>query len=196
MTVTKELVHVPRVPDVQDEAEPVQVTEADKAWMAGVIDLKGSVLRKNNQTRRTAQLVLYVRVKDERIALRLSAMTGTAPERHSKPMAEAFMRRGCAEHCEAPHVHVNDTSPYPWQMPPTTQWAVTGIAAAVVLANIAPYMCTYEDYAPVVAEIISNFAATGQGSGAVRKTLSRLSGRGWQVPPAVTVRLAWDEREG
>lgn len=175
---------VPRDADVQ-----VPVSMTDMAWMAGVIDLKGTMLRKRNQSRRTTQFVLYVQTKNERIAARLSALTGTAPESHTPPTAEMFLRRNCAEHCVTPHVHVND-GPYPWQMPRTTRWALTGIAAAVVLANLAPFMSTCGDYAADVAEIVRDFAAEGQGSGAVRKTLARLSALGWQIPPAVTARLA------
>lgn len=169
---------------------PLPVTAADMAWMAGVIDVKGTLLRKNNKTRRTPQVVLYLNIKDRRIARRLSALTGTAPEEHTRSqLPEGFLRRNCAEHCVTPHVHVGDEG-YPWQMPVTTRWAITGIAAAVVLANLAPFMNTYGDYAGDVAGIIGSFAAEGQGSGAVRKTLLRLSSLGWQIPAAVTVRLA------
>jgi hypothetical protein len=170
--------------------EPMPVTAADMAWMAGIIDVKGAVIRKNNKTRRTPQVVLYVQTKEERIARRLSALTGTAPEPHDrKPPPEEFLRRNCVEHCTTPHIHVGDGE-YPWQMPATTRWALTGIAAAVVLMNLAPYMSTYADYAADVAGIISSFATEGQGVGAVRKALLRLNSLGWQIPPAVTVRLA------
>jgi hypothetical protein len=183
---TKDLVHVPRSPVVPEP--PIQVTASDMAWMAGVVDLKAAMLRKNNQTRKTTQFVLYVQTKNERIAQRLSALTGISPEPHTKAVSEAFIRRGCAEHCITPHVHVND--PYPWRMPPTTRWALTGVAAAVVLANLAPFMTTYDDYAGDVREIVRDFAADGQGSGAVHKALSRLSALGWQIPPSVLIRLA------
>lgn len=186
---TVDLVRVPRRPvAVQEPEPPIPVTVADMAWMAGVIDLKAAMVRKSNKTRKTPQFVLYVQTKNERIAQRLSALTGTAPEPHTRALAEGFARRGCVEHCVTPHVHVND--PYPWNMPKTTRWALTGIAAAVVLANLAPFMTTYDDYAGDVAEIVRDFAADGHGSGAVRKALARLSSLGWQIPPAVTVRLA------
>lgn len=174
---------------------PLPVTVADMAWMAGIIDVKGSVIRKKNKTRRTPQVVLYIQEKDERIARRLSGMTGTAPEPRAAVSTERFLRRGCAEHCLVPHVHVGDPE-HPWQMPKSTRWALTGIAAAVVLANLAPFMITYDDYAGDVAGIVGNFAADGQGSGAVRRTLLRLSALGWQIPPVVRVKLAdgWDQQ--
>ena len=186
--MTSELLHVPRSITVQGEEIPVPVSLADMAWMAGILDLKGVMIRKNNQTRKTPQYVLYVQTKVRRVAERLSALSGTAPEEHASPAPGAFMRRNCAEHCVTPHVHVNE--PYPWNMPLTTRWALTGIAAAVVLTNLAPFMSTYKDYADDVAVITRDFAAGGQGSGAVRKTIARLSALGWQIPAEVTVKLA------
>jgi hypothetical protein len=169
---------------------PLPVTPADMAWMAGVLDVKATMIRKTNQTRRTPQFVLYVQAKDARIAGRLSAMTGTAPEPHNRtPPPEAFMRRNCTEHCPGPHVHV-DEDEHPWRMPETTRWGLTGIAAAVVLMNLAPLMTTYADYAGDVAVITGNFVAAGPGSGAVLKTLRRLSALGWPVPAAVSARIA------
>lgn len=168
---------------------PVQVSVADMAWMAGIIDAKGAVVRKNNKTRRTPQVVLYVQAKDARIARFLSELTGTAPEPREARGPDTFVRRGCAEHCLVPHVHVGDAE-YPWQMPETTRWSLTGIAAAVVLVNLAPFMCTYADYAADVAEVLGSFAADGRGSGAVRRTVLRLSELGWQIPAVVTARLA------
>lgn len=167
-------------------ALPRRLSDADMAWMAGVIDAKGSVVRKRNKSRVTPQVVLYVNAKDGRIARRLSQLTGTAPEPHARPAPGEFLRRGCAVHCEAPHVHVGE---YPWQMPPTTRWAVTGTAAAVVLANLEPFMVTYRDYAADVDEVLGTFAAAGHGSGAVRSTLARLVSLGWQLPPEVTARV-------
>lgn len=175
--------------EMAEEAQ-LPVSAGDMAWMAGVIDVKGNLLRKRNKSRATPQVVLYAQVKDPRIARRLSALTGTAPEAHTRtPPPEAFLRRSCTEHCPAPHVHVDDGE-FPWRMPDTTRWAITGIAAAVVLVNLAPFMGTYSDYVDDVAGIIRTFTPTGQGSGAVHKTLRRLSALGWQIPAAVTVRLA------
>lgn len=169
------------------EAAPAPVkrlTEADKAWMAAVIDLKGMVIRKHNKMRKTPQLVLYVGTKDARIAARLSALTGTSPEAHEQKGLEEFLRRGCVEHCKDAHVHMHK------QMPLITRWSVTGVAAAMVLANLAPYMSTYPDYAGVVAEILVNFAAKGQGSGATRSAILRLEQLGWRIPMGISRRMA------
>jgi hypothetical protein len=167
-----------------------KVTETDKAWMAAVIDLKGAVIRKNNKMRATQQVVLYVSAKNPRIAARMSALTGTAPEEHPSPGPSEFIRRSCSAHCPAPHVHVGDEGGYPWRLPTTTRWTLTGIAAAVVLGNLSPYMSTYDQYAGDVAQILATFAARGQGSGMTRVAVARLTELGWKVPTLVKRKMA------
>ncbi len=168
------------------------VTETDKAWMAAVIDVKGAVIRKSNKMRATPQVVLYVAAKNPRIAARLSALTGTAPEEHPSPGPSEFIRRSCSEHCPAPHVHVGDDG-HPWRMPATTRWTLTGIAAAVVLGNLSPYMSTYDEYAGDVAQILATFAARGQGSGMTRVAVTRLAELGWKVPSLVRRKMEGKE---
>jgi hypothetical protein len=164
------------------------ITEADKAWMAAVVDVKGAVARKVSRSRRTPQVVLTVRVKDARIARRLGALTGVTPEVRESPKVSEFLRRGCAEHCAEAHIHIG--SVYPWRMPEVTHWTLTGAAAAVVLSNLAPHMCTYGDYQADVAAITENLVTTGRGSGMVRASVERLRELGWAVPPALEVRVA------
>lgn len=184
-----EKITIPRWHPTPPPAEHVVTTEA-MAWMAGVIDLKGSVVRKNNKMRKTPQIVLYVQTKNAPVAVRLSELTGTSPEQHPAPKAENFLRRGCAVHCPEAHVHVPDE--YPWQMPQMTRWSLTGVAAAVVLHNLAPYMSTYATYAGDVKEIFGSFAGAGQGYGAVRATLRRLAALGWVIPAEIRVRIAME----
>jgi hypothetical protein len=50
-------------------------------------------------------------------------------------------------------------------------------------------MSTYDQYAGDVSEILATFAATGQGSGAVRATVTRLANRGWKIPLSVRRRM-------
>lgn len=196
MTST-ELAVIPASPAELRARVPVvtRVAKTDMAWMAGVIDLRGAVIRKSNRSRRTPQLVLYCAVKEERVALRLSSLTGTSPEQRESPSAEAFTRRGCTEHCPEPHVHVHEDGPYPWSMPLVTRWSLTGVAAAVVLLNLAPYMTTFGDYAGHVAEMVVNFAARGQGSGASRAAVARLERLGWKIPPQVASRMKNDRED-
>jgi hypothetical protein len=162
-----------------------KIDKAELGWMAAVIDMKGHVIHKNNQTRRTSQLVLMVDIKDARVAQRLAAFTGSRAEVKPRvPPSEAFLRRGCASHCPEAHIHVDETSA--WQMPEITRWSVTGAAMAVVLLNLAPYMSTFSEYIDDVDEATANMAVSGRGSGAVRAAVKRLAGLGWRIPKEVS----------
>jgi hypothetical protein len=162
----------------------MSINKAELGWMAAVIDMKGHLVRKNNQTRRTSQFVLMVDTKDPRIAQRLAASTASKAEaKEHIPSGEAFTRRGCATHCPDAHIHIDESG---WQMPGITRWAITGAAMVVVLLNLAPYMSTYEEYADDVEEALSAMAVSGRGSGAVKAAVRRLSGLGWRIPGKVT----------
>jgi hypothetical protein len=167
-----------------NEKERNMISKTDMAWMAAVIDLKGGIIRKNNKKRKTPQTVLIVDCKDARIAVRLSQLTGTAPEPHNQAPMSEFLRRGCREHCKTPHIHVYDEE-HPWSMPQTTRWTITGAAMAVVLLNIAPYMSTYEEYRGYVDQAMSVMVTEGQGSGQVRASIRRLSELGWHIPARI-----------
>lgn len=160
------------------------VTTADMAWMAAVLDMKGRITLKQNKDRRTPQVVLHVDTKETRVARRLALLTGVAPEPHEKQVT-AFARRGCAEHCLEPHIHV-DTK---WQMPETTRWALTGAGAGAVLLTLRPYMVTYGDHAPAVTMILENLVTTGQGVGMVRSALDRLRELGWEIPKEIAEKM-------
>jgi hypothetical protein len=165
------------------------VNTEDLAWTAAVIDVKGAVTVKHNKQRRTPQVVLYVHTKEPRVARRLCALTGTEPEGHERQTAP-FARRGCKEHCLEPHVHVREDGEYPWQMPETTRWAVTGAGAAVVLLNLRPYMVTYGDYADNVGLILGSLVTSGQGYGMVRASVDRLQQLGWALPAEIGKKMA------
>jgi hypothetical protein len=162
----------------------MSISKAELGWMAAVVDMKGHLVRKNNQTRRTSQLVLIVDTKDTRIAQRLAAFTASKAEvKEQMPPSEAFTRRGCVTHCPDAHIHIDETA---WQMPGITRWAITGAAMVVVLLNLAPYMSTYEEYADGVDEALASMAVSGRGSGAVKAAVKRLAGLGWRIPGKVT----------
>jgi hypothetical protein len=165
----------------------MSISDNDLGWMAAVIDMKGAISRKNNKARRTPQIVLRVDTKDSRIARRLCTLTGVTPEPHEVQLTP-FVRRGCAEHCLEPHIHV-DTD-YPWRMPEVTRWSLTGATIAVVLLNVQPYMTTYGDYQADVELVIENLVTTGQGVGMVRASLGRLRQLGWVIPSDVEAKMA------
>ena len=162
------------------------LTPATLGWMAAVVDLKGILLRKRNQTRATPQLVMVVDSKNTAVIARLAQLTGTRPEaKRVQEVKEEWLRRGCAEHCPAAHVHVHDK----WQMPETQRWSTTGVAAAIVLTGLRPYLVSEKPYDEFIEEALANAALTGQGSGAVKATISRLIALGWDLPAQLAKEL-------
>jgi hypothetical protein len=157
----------------------VSLTPATLGWMAAIIDLKGILLRKKNQSRATPQLVMVVDSKNFAVIGRLAELTGTQPEaKRVQDVKAEWLRRGCTEHCPEAHVHVHDN----WHMPETQRWSTTGVAAAVVLTGLRPYLISDKPYDDFIEEALRNAALTGQGSGAVKATISRLVSLGWALP--------------
>jgi len=157
------------------------ITQVNMAWMAGVFDQKGTLLRKNNAQRATPQLVIQIEVKDELIARRFAELTGiTAEPYHTKGN---FNKRPCKEHCPEPHVHHEEL---PWQMPPITRWAITGVGAGIVLHNLAPYLAQMDgELETFKDESLEQATFAGRGSWRTRETIKRLAHLGWNLPSSV-----------
>lgn len=164
-----------------------KISKSDLGWMAAVIDMKGHIIRKNNKMRATPQMLLLVDTVDRRIATRLSALTGTAPESRDLRSPAPFLRRGCKEHCVEPHVHVDDETS--WRLN-STRWSLSGVAAVIVLSNLKPYMSTYAEYRGFIDQVMAGATLTGQGSGQVRASAQRLEGLGWRVPAKIAAKLS------
>ncbi len=158
------------------------ITPAKLGWMAGIVDLKGRIYFKKNQQRATPQVVLMVESRYPGIIRELGVMVGTKPEAMTaKPMKD-FMRRGCAEHCVEPHVHVGDDR----TMPQVYRWTVTGIALAIVLDTLEPILTQDKGFREVVAEVLDGVDMDGRGGTAVMSTINRLITLGWPMPDQVT----------
>lgn len=154
-------------------------------WVAGVLDLRGKILRKQNQQRATPQIVIVVESSSVPVIRALSRLTGTAPDfRNQEELPHEWARRGCEEHCPDKHIHVSPN------LPLTAKWTVTGAAAAVVLFNVLPFLMSDKGWDETFQECLDNVKLTGQGSGAVRKTLRRLEDLGWDLPPECEVLVA------
>lgn len=157
--------------------------------MAGVIDLKGRVLYKNNQQRRhTRQLVLAVDSTEFSIIRRLSEMTGTSPEMKAPKDRPIWMRRNCIEHCPEQHIHVDGPN-----MPATARWSITGAGFVVVYHGLKPYL-TIDNFAESAQEAHRQVALNNRGSGAVVNSLRRLKALGWTLPVAYDLALAGKEQ--
>lgn len=147
-------------------------------WMAGVVDLKGRLIYKNNRQRATPQVVLVVESKEYPIIKALGALTGTRAEmRKAQPLKE-FMRRSCADHCPEAHVHVNDER----EMPQIGRWTITGAGMVVVLTNLMPYLTIDRGYTEAIEQVRAATALEGQGSGMVMASLGRLASLDWELP--------------
>jgi hypothetical protein len=153
----------------------------DLGWMAAVMDLKARFLRKNNKDRspHTSQVLMYVESVQTGVVRKLATLTGTKVELTEHiATKDGFWRRGCGEHCEEAHVHV-DTGHFK----PTMRWTITGASMATVLYNLAPYMLTEVD--EYIDLGLRNTALRGRGSGAALGALRRLSGLGWKLPGGI-----------
>jgi hypothetical protein len=151
----------------------------DLAWLAGIFDMKASLIRKKNRSRSTPQIVLYVESKNHTVVRTIARMTGTSPEMQPAKGPTDWVRKGCVQHCPDAHVHVGD---FQWGMPAITRWTITGAAAAVVLHNVMPYMRTDAGLSEALTEIFNQAVTTGQGWGATRGALRRLRDLGWALP--------------
>lgn len=151
-------------------------------WLAGILDMKGVVLRKKNQSRATPQLVLAVETRQLQVVRELSRMTGTAPELQKARATEPWMRRGCVEHCPEQHIHgINEGN----GMPAIARWTVTGASMGVVLHNVLPYLRNDKALGEAMVEVLALVPASGQGRGAIDRALARLVELGWDLPDEV-----------
>lgn len=157
----------------------MSIPVAQLCWMAGVIDIKGRLVKKVNKQRVTPQYVLTVRTKEFPVIQKLSGLTGTAPEIQKAREAPDWWRRGCVEHCPEPHIHQQ----YPGGLPEAATWTVTGAAMATVLWNVLPFLAIDREYSPALKEVLESTVSDGRGSVAVRSSLKRLKDLGWDLPP-------------
>lgn len=156
------------------------------AWAAGVIETRGKVRRVDNLQRKTVQLILQVQTRHVHIVERLCALTGVEPRIHEARQIRAGDRRGCVEHCPEAHVHLGV------QMPRMAMWAVTGVGAAIVLHNVAPFLHPSTSLSVVdeildTAPIPADWRKPGRGARAIWVTVNRLRTIGWTIPEPLTV---------
>lgn len=158
------------------------ISDADLAWLAAILDLKGHIIRKNNKTRRTPQLVLMVESAQLRVIERLCTLTGQSvePIRHDGRRHGDWKQRGCSEHCPEAHVHHEGTA-----MPPIGRWTATGASAAIVLHNVIPFMVTDHGLEAMKDEILGNVVLSGRGSTSTIMAVRRLAALGWELPPLI-----------
>lgn len=168
------------------------MSPAKLGWMAGIIDLKGRLIFKNNQTRRTPQVVLAVQTKELAVLHRLGEMTGTSPEMQKNRDVKDFMRRNCTEHCPEKHTAMDGQYPH-GQLPPNGRWTITGAGMVAVLHGLAPYIQVDRGYETAIQLVLHGVQLTGQGSPAVHASLDRLRRLGWKIPDTLVEKPATPE---
>lgn len=166
------------------------ITPAKLGWMAAIIDMRGRVYAKNNKDRATRQIVLMVESRYPKIINELAALTGTRPEFKTARPLKDFMRRGCREHCNEAHVHVNDER----IMPMVQRWTITGAGMAIVTDALQPYLVE-QDFTAYRDEIMNGLDVGGRGSDRIRSTINRLVSLGWPLPGPIEERLERRQRE-
>lgn len=155
-------------------------------WMAGILDLRGKILRKANKLRRTQQIVLAVDSKQMAVIRELSRMTGTRPEpKRNNNRERGWYRRGCLEHCEDAHIHVGDGD---W-VENIARWTVTGSSMAIVLHNVTPFLHGDNGLAEALEEALEQAAMNGRGSGATLQGIRRLQELGWDLPSVLEMQM-------
>jgi hypothetical protein len=158
------------------------------AWMAAVLDLRGAVVRKQNPTRATPQLVLMVESKHLGVIGELCRLTGSTVEPRSERRVKDWMKRGCTDHCPEPHIHCEDLAP--GYLPAISRWSLTGAAAAVVLFNVIPYMVTDRGMEDLMTEALNNVNLAGRSGNAARQAVARLAKLGWDLPEKIAAQAA------
>jgi hypothetical protein len=166
------------------------IPAAQLGWMAGVIDLRGKIVYKNNKSRTTTnatrQVVMYVESKQRSVIEELCRLTGTMVETQDRISgANSWFRSGCSEHCPDAHIHVQVES-----FPAISRWTITGAAMAVLIWNIQPFLRNkQEELTKVMAEVFLDAKVSGRGSGATLKSLDRLQSLGWDIPAELYERM-------
>lgn len=159
-------------------------------WVAGILDLKGRIITKNNKSRATPQFVLIVETKDIAIIRELCSLTGTHVEAKTERKIPEFMRRPCAEHCPDKHEHVQaEQRQYDWKMPAVARWTATGVSAAIILYNVLPFSLANIGLEVALHALMDQAALTGQGSGATMKAIRRMNELGWELPEKFEIAL-------
>ena len=160
---------------------------AQLGWMAGILDLKGRVLYKNNQRRApgSRQMVLAVDSTQLSIIKALAQMTGTNPElKKIQPGKEGgWWRKGCDEHCDNAHIHVSPAGE--GDFPASARWTITGTGMAIVMHNVLPFLRSDHGFPDIMAEALGQAKVNGRGSPATMTSIRRLVDLGWELPEAL-----------
>lgn len=167
------------------DKEVFVISDAEKGWVAGILDFQAHVTYKKNSQRAadSQQITMYVQTSVRNVIERLSSLTGTNPEwkPHKDPPRDGWDRKGCVEHC--PEAHIHNTL---YAMPDIAKWCVTGVALAIVLWNVRDHMVTtHEPWDWALTQCLGQVKLTGRGASAVHRAIDRYREHGWDIPPVL-----------
>lgn len=107
------------------------ITEADKAWLAGIFDAKARMFFSQYSKmpgRQWARLCLYS--KDINMVSEVKTLLGKGGQKIS--VKGGYDRRPCNDHCPEKHVHVKFQTQH--------QVDFSGVHAIIVMHNVMPFM--------------------------------------------------------
>lgn len=151
------------------------------AWMAGIIDLRGKVVYKNNPNRSSSQCTLYIESINMNVIEKLCQLTGSSVEKKNRAgkveSVEGWYRKSCEQHCPEQHVHVAG-----FDAITSARWTVSGAGLIVVGEQIMPYLVSPTMIQEVVAYAREHLVVYGRGAAASVTALRRLDALGWKTP--------------
>ncbi len=157
-----------------------QVGVRELAWMAGVLDMKGRIMRVSGQSRKNPIYRLMVETSNIQVAARLAKFTGVKYNVAEARRLDERYRRGCKDHCPDAHQHVTAV------MPTIGRWDVSGVGAIIILANLMPYFVAdtekHQGFLDEALKLVPPPDPKRQGWAAVARTINRLHGLGWRIP--------------
>lgn len=138
----------------------VQLTVADLAYTAALIDTRGKI------TPRTVGDAVLPQVSISGKPFPALQWLGEITEVRVVPTERSYAKAGCAEHCSEKHQHIRSMS---------GRWSVCGAKATIVLAAVQPYLrfCAAE----VEDAIRLGLRADWKGA-----TPLRMASLGWPLP--------------
>lgn len=131
------------------------ITEADRAWCAGIVDAMGSIGSRRMATGSNLVMV-SLSTPNVLIAQTMARLTGVTVVM----VVRNYNRKGCAEHCTEQHDHVTSV---------TARWQLVGIRARVFLAAVEPFVRLKSDE---VAEALAVASDAPFKAATVRKMLN------------------------
>jgi len=108
------------------------ITAVDMAWVAGVMDARGTKYIRGADPAKS-RWVMFYREEDAALAERFAPLIGVRTSAGAK--AREYVRKGCSEHCPLPHIHTQD-------QPSNRGVVLEGSRLYVVLRNLNPFLAT------------------------------------------------------